>query len=133
MQSTLEGNGTPSDIGPTFDTVILNLSLIGVTDDASGVPTFSFSGGENLLGTFASPLDPLLAPLADNGGPTFTHALLPGSPAIDAGNSTEAFDQRGLARVIDQPFVGNSPAGNGSDIGAVEFENAVLILSLIHI
>jgi hypothetical protein len=30
--------------------------------------------------------DPMLGPLQDNGGPTFTHALLPGSPAIDAGN-----------------------------------------------
>ena len=30
--------------------------------------------------------DPLLGPLQDNGGPTFTHALLPGSPAIDAGD-----------------------------------------------
>jgi hypothetical protein len=30
--------------------------------------------------------DPLLGPLQDNGGPTFTHALLPGSPAIDSGD-----------------------------------------------
>jgi hypothetical protein len=43
--------------------------------------------------------DPLLGPLQDNGGPTFTHALLPGSPAIDAGNPDFTpppfFDQRG--------------------------------------
>jgi hypothetical protein len=43
--------------------------------------------------------DPLLGPLQDNGGPTFTHALLPGSPAIDAGDpnfSPPPFnDQRG--------------------------------------
>jgi len=42
---------------------------------------------------------PLLGPLQDNGGPTFTHALLPGSPAIDAGdpnfNPPPFFDQRG--------------------------------------
>src|SRR4029077_7720311 len=30
--------------------------------------------------------DPMLGPLQDNGGPTFTHALLPGSPAIDTGD-----------------------------------------------
>ena len=30
--------------------------------------------------------DPVLGPLQDNGGPTFTHALLPDSPAIDAGD-----------------------------------------------
>ena len=49
------------------------------------------------------PIDPKLGPLADNGGPTLTHALLAGSPAIDAGDpaavagvgSVPAFDQRG--------------------------------------
>ena len=43
--------------------------------------------------------DPLLGPLQDNGGPTFTHALLPGSPAIDAGDPNFTpppfYDQRG--------------------------------------
>jgi len=43
--------------------------------------------------------DPLLGPLQDNGGPTFTHALLPGSPAIDSGDPNFApppyYDQRG--------------------------------------
>ena len=43
--------------------------------------------------------DPLLGPLQDNGGSTFTHALLPGSPAIDAGDPSFTpspfFDQRG--------------------------------------
>jgi hypothetical protein len=43
--------------------------------------------------------DPLLGPLQDNGGPTFTHELLPGSPAIDAGDPSFTpppfFDQRG--------------------------------------
>jgi hypothetical protein len=43
--------------------------------------------------------DPLLGPLQDNGGPTFTHALLDGSPAIDAGDPKfippPLYDQRG--------------------------------------
>jgi hypothetical protein len=43
--------------------------------------------------------DPMLGPLQDNGGPTFTHALLPGSPAIDAGDPNfmppPFYDQRG--------------------------------------
>ena len=43
--------------------------------------------------------DPLIGPLADNGGPTLTHALLPGSPAINAGvESDVTLDQRGLPR-----------------------------------
>ena len=47
--------------------------------------------------------DPMLSPLADNGGPTETHALLPGSPAIDAGdpNDFPPFDQRGYIRPAD--------------------------------
>jgi hypothetical protein len=44
--------------------------------------------------------DPMLGPLQDNGGPTFTHALLPGSPAIDTGDPNftppPLLDQRGL-------------------------------------
>jgi hypothetical protein len=58
--------------------------------------------------------DPLLGPLQDNGGPSFTHALLPGSPAIDAGTCTGAptTDQRGVIR----PW----PWGASCDIGAYE-------------
>jgi CSLREA domain-containing protein len=58
--------------------------------------------------------DPLLGPLQDNGGPTLTHALLSGSPAIDAvpvANCSEApTDQRGVTR----------PQGPACDIGAFE-------------
>ena len=56
--------------------------------------------------------DPVLGPLADNGGPTFTHALLAGSPAIDAGDTLEPTDQRGEAR----------PFGLADDIGAFELQ-----------
>jgi len=60
--------------------------------------------------------DPLLGPLADNGGATPTHALLPGSPAIDAGDGAACpdTDQRGVAR----------PQGAGCDIGAYEAVDA---------
>lgn len=64
-------------------------------------------------------LDPMLGPLQNNGGPTETHALLAGSPAIDAGNSTLMTDQRGFPRPVDFP-IANAPGGNGSDIGAFE-------------
>ncbi|MFN6049744.1 MAG: choice-of-anchor Q domain-containing protein, partial [Planctomycetia bacterium] len=63
----------------------------------------------------ATAVDPLLGPLQDNGGPTFTMALLPGSPAIAAGDSTisnaspvSGLDQRGINRTT-------------SDIGAFSF------------
>ncbi len=75
-------------------TVTGNDNLIG---DGSGI-----SGGTgNLLGTPSQPIDPLLAVLADYGGPTATMALLPGSPAIGvgaAGAGIPTTDQRGQPR-----------------------------------
>jgi hypothetical protein len=58
--------------------------------------------------------------LQDNGGPTFTHALLPGSPAIDAGASGLLTDQRGGIRPFDKSSVTNTIGGDGSDMGAFE-------------
>ena len=56
-------------------------------------------------------VNPLLAPLANNGGPTPTHGLQAGSPAIDTGTATSVpIDQRGVVR----------PVGAGFDIGAFE-------------
>lgn len=57
----------------------------------------------DIFGTVSNPANALLGPLASNGGPTFTHALLPGSPAINGGTSTSTIaipgsDQRGFAR-----------------------------------
>jgi hypothetical protein len=87
---------------------------------ASGIAANVVSGGNNVVqDDSCSPVagdviggDPLLGALADNGGPTLTHALLPGSPAIDAAD--DAFcpptDQRGITR----------PQGNHCDIGAYE-------------
>jgi hypothetical protein len=60
--------------------------------------------------------------LQDNGGPTLTHALLPGSPAIDQGNSSGVYvDQRRFHRPVDVPGIPNAVGGDGSDIGAFEF------------
>jgi hypothetical protein len=67
----------------------------------------------------------VLGPLQFNGGPTETHALLPGSPAMDAGNAGCAdgngqplpTDQRGKARPVD----GNGDGTPACDIGAFEF------------
>ncbi|HEU0273491.1 MAG TPA: right-handed parallel beta-helix repeat-containing protein [Candidatus Udaeobacter sp.] len=62
------------------------------------------------IGTPGSPIDPLLGPLADNGGPTFTHALQSGSPAINRGDpAAPPQDQRGYGRL------------GVPDVGAFEF------------
>jgi hypothetical protein len=65
--------------------------------------------------------DPMLGPLANNGGPTFTHAPLAGSLAIDKGKSFgSTTDQRGFPRTVDDPCIANASGGDGSDIGALE-------------
>ncbi len=70
--------------------------------------------------------DPLLGPLADNGGPTLTHALLPGSPAIDAVAPPDCgYDDDGDPNTPDRPLLTDQrgvsrPQGAGCDIGAYE-------------
>jgi predicted outer membrane repeat protein len=87
-------------------------SVIGEIDPAVTI----VDGGGNKVGV----ADPMLGPLADNGGPTMTHALLAGSPAIDAGPNPvptfvgNDFDQRGsgFARIV----------FGVADAGAFEFQ-----------
>jgi hypothetical protein len=75
--------------------------------------------GSDLVGVTAG-LDPVLR---DNGGPTPTHAILPGSIAVDRGNSFgSTTDQRGLPRPSDFPAISNKEGGDGSDIGAFELQ-----------
>ena len=86
-------------------------NLIG---DTSGQSSLVDGVNGNLVGTAADPIDPVLGPLTDNGGPTLTHSLLDGSPAIDAGSDTLVVglsDQRGRARIF-----------GTVDIGAVEIQ-----------
>ncbi len=79
------------------------------------------------IGTAALPIDPLLGPLQNNGGPTFTHALLLGSPAIDKGESSNVTtDQRGFGRRKDIAALANALGGDGADIGAFESKFATL-------
>lgn len=96
-------------------------NLIGVIDGSTGL-----EDTDTIYGTAASPLDPMLGPLADNGGPTQTHALLSGSSAIDAGSNIYALnpdgnplikDQRGLVRIFNAVV----------DIGAYEFCSLIYV------
>jgi hypothetical protein len=87
---------------------------------ASGTTGNVVSGGHNIVqddscnptATDVIVGDAQIGPLADNGGPTLTHALSPGSPAIDAGDDAacSATDQRGITR----------PQGAHCDIGSYE-------------
>jgi hypothetical protein len=81
------------------------------TLSASNTP----AGGDNFA-------DAKLGPLADNGGSTLTMALLPGSPAIDRGNTSlaPAIDQRGFPR----------PAGSAADVGSFEYGSVMPNLAI---
>ena len=78
-------------------------NLIGDGDGASG-----FTAAGDQVGTTASPIDPLLAPLGDYGGPTQTMALRTGSPAIGKGIAISGLttDQRGFALDAPRPDIG---------------------------
>ena len=88
------------------------------SDDASA--SLNQTGDQNST-------NPQLNPLADNGGPTFTHSLLPYSPAVDRGKNFTAAttDQRGPGFVRTFAFT-NPPipdrTGDGTDIGAFEVQ-----------
>jgi len=103
----------------------------GADPDCAGDLT---SGGFNLIGdmgtTCAGITDgvngdivnaqPRLGSLADNGGPTFTHALQIDSPAVDAGNPAGCADNQDAILSADQRGMVR-PQGNGCDIGAFEW------------
>ena len=83
----------------------------------------------DLVGTTSNPLDPVLGPLALNGGRNQTHALLPGSPALDAGNNDHAVDFSNVPLEYDQRGVGfDRIFAAALDIGA--FESGRLVSSV---
>jgi hypothetical protein len=93
--------GNAVDFGtPSGKTVLGGSNLIGAVQPGTNAPADTISA------------DPKLGPLRANGGPTLTHALLPGSPAIDKGSNPAhlPFDQRGVPRT----------EGSMTDIGAFE-------------
>jgi hypothetical protein len=112
--STISDNSTTGNGGSIYNhgflelaSTILNASTSGenIFNDAGSVTSLGYNvssddGGGYLTATGDEiNTDPLLSPLQDNGGPSFTHALLPGSPAINAGDPgftpPPFYDQRG--------------------------------------
>ena len=114
-------------------------NLIGTNEGAATYfPAGNPNANNDIVGTSSSPVDPMLNAngLQNNGGPTQTIALLPGSPAIDKGNSTTAagvhltVDQRGVGykRTINRAVL-NATGGDGTDIGAFELGAQIKALS----
>ncbi|EGV17622.1 choice-of-anchor Q domain-containing protein [Thiocapsa marina] len=129
---TVTGNTVPFGVGSGSGLLLggsggasLKNSILAGNSGAEDCAAFLFApsdAGNNLVQTQAGcdfvggangnivGQDPLLGVLRNNGGPTRTHALLAGSPAIDAGDTDLNTDQRGYAR----------PSGAADDIGAFE-------------
>ena len=124
LNSTIVGNSAPGGtagalfvgtFGPGAATMTLQNSIVANNGDfgclqgffGAGAVTLTSLGNNIFTDDTCAPIgsdqivaDPGVSALADNGGPTLTHALLPGSPAIDSGNSAACpvTDQRGVAR-----------------------------------
>ena len=119
----------PFNIPPmTMTNSIIANSLLGgdcggdylISDGGHNISSDDSCGFSTADGSMPN-TDPQLGPLQDNGGPTWTQALLWSSPAIDAGDNAKctSTDQRGVPRPIDGDWDGIAIC----DIGSFEYEN----------
>lgn len=109
IKNTIVAANTPADlaVGTSADIESGGFNLFGSTNAPIAVGT---SDQFNITAAMLK-----IGPLQNNGGPTFTHALLCGSPAINAGDNAGAppTDQRGFPRIV----------GGTIDIGSFEFSD----------
>mgnify|MGYP000903248679 CR=1 FL=1 len=121
QNSTFYRNSAAALGGGITNSDAMTMSNTLIANSTSGDDCYGLTAGTNNLvedGSCSASLtgDPLLGPLADNGGATQTMAPLPGSPVIDAGAGCLPADQRGIAR----------PQGAACDIGAFESQGFTL-------
>jgi hypothetical protein len=126
MLSTLVG----SNSSPNFLLDGTNLVFVSLGHNLDSDGTSGLVNGVNgdIVGTSAAVINPVIGPLDDNGGPTLTHALLPGSPALGTGSCVDAtsapllIDQRTFPR----------PRITGCDIGAFENQAPTVVCQRDH-
>ena len=128
--------GNQAGVGPE----IWNNSIV----TANNFNLFGSNGNPGVTGFTPGPTDivpgvplaQILGPLQNNGGPTQTHALVDGSPALDAGDpsgcrdsqgSLLSIDQRGFARHVD----GNNDGSARCDIGAFEAKELFVVAAIL--
>jgi CSLREA domain-containing protein len=118
LKNTIVGGGNSSPVGPDISGTLQSDGFNLIQSTSGATINQNVGAGPNITGQ-----DPLLNPLADNGGGTFTHSLQCTSPAIDKGkNFGLTTDQRGGTRPFDlaDSVYPNAAGGDGSDIGAYE-------------
>jgi hypothetical protein len=127
LTNTIVANNSASTAPDLGNEATLGAAHHNLIENPAGHAIVSGRNG-NIVG-----VDPRLGPLAANGGPTPTHALLAGSRAIDAGTNAArlepgSFDQRGarFPRVVD----GNSDGIATIDIGSYESQSVRLLFDL---
>lgn len=120
IAGNFDSTGAPSDYirisQPSAGTIRYSIIGTNVGSKLSEAPIGSADAFGNLIGgPIHGLIDPKLGPLVDNGGPTWSHGLLPGSPAINTGDPAivEGFDQRGV------PWL--RVYATRADVGSIEF------------
>jgi len=133
--STITGNSASNGGGIVGDATIFSSIIANQVNGGDCAYSDNISRGFNLdsdgscldnpTSTDIPNTNPKISHLAPNGGPTWTHALLPSSPAIDAiptAECGEITDQRGVSR----------PQGGGCDIGAFELEPSLALSKSVN-
>lgn len=141
IKSTIVALNTATTLGPDLNGMFTpqGFNFIGKNDGATAsFPAGNPNGNNDIVGTSASPRDPMLDPngLQNNGGPTMTIALLAGSAAIDKGTSNASTgplttDQRGpgYTRAVNTG-IPNAAGSDGTDVGAFEFGVTISLVSI---
>jgi hypothetical protein len=121
LADSMDLAATPAAVGDVFINQASGMAALTVSADDVIESNIGTGGGATVTGT-PTKADPKLSALADNGGPTPTMALQPGSPANDIGSiatcsgaSVGSLDQRGMARgnaACDSGAFENKPTGS---------------------
>jgi hypothetical protein len=129
LHNTLIADNTATTSHSDVSGTVLAASSYNLVGDGTGLS--GISGGENgnQVGTGGSPIDARVGPLADNGGPTQTHALRVDSPALDAGSDGLAVSNLPRSSAVAYDRLGRKAAVTQTDPEAIAGASAPTVTS----